>query len=98
MQQEADWKGFRQLFQKLRDRIIMNTKNGKETQVFFYYAGHGALLNGNTWAILNQPKDSLQSRFSLEENLRILGTMPKTFVLGLLDCSRLELPEGIGPT
>ena len=54
-------------------------------------------MNGNTWAILNQPKDSLYSRFSLEENLRILGAMPDTFVLGILDCSRLELPPAIRP-
>ena len=53
MQQEADWKAFRLLFQKLRDRISANTEKGQKTQVFFYYTGYGALIGGNTWAILN---------------------------------------------
>jgi len=70
--------------------IFNNWEQRKEkTFIFFYYAGHGQMLNV-TYALLN---DARKPRFPLEKLLRNLGTNHGAFVIGVFDCCREKFVE-----
>lgn len=64
------------------------------TLVFFYYIGYGATIDGRNYALLNARNNNF-AKFALEDNLEALGTKVDTldtFVLGLIEGSRIHLP------
>jgi len=72
-------------------------KKGHKTLVFFYYAGHGAMTSV-TYAIVNHAEAKHKAKYPLELQLRTLGSIQDTFVLGVFDCCRVELPEHLRGT
>ena len=81
-----DKESLKTLFNKVMDQAYMNGKEGKETILFVYFAGHGAMDN-DTYIILNGPKMA----FPLEKMLRTISKMTGTYVIALLDCCREKL-------
>lgn len=83
--EDCDFKSFEQLFRNLTSEICNNWDRGRDfTLIFFYYAGHG-LMENFTFAVVNEIK---KARFPLEKFLRVLGTTPGAYVLGVFDCCR----------
>lgn len=77
-----------QVMKKAGNLIAANWENGqRRTLVFLYYAGHGVLQNV-TKAVCNKPDLRNRVFYPLESNLRVLGTRPGAFVIGLFDCCR----------
>ena len=50
--ENADFQTFFDLFKSLREEIVENSRNGKKTLIFLYYAGHGLMTN-TTQAVCN---------------------------------------------
>ena len=95
MHGEVDIEAFKKLFTKLTDKVKANKENGEMTLIFFYYVGYGATIDGRNYALLNARNNNF-AKFPLEDNLEALGKQVDTldtFVLALLDCSRIHLPS-----
>ena len=48
-----------------------------------------------TYAIVNSAPRVVKARYPLELQLRTLGAIEDTFVLGVFDCCRVELAENL---
>jgi len=77
------------MFKDLNSEVYQRHKTtGENTLVFVYYAGHG-IMNCTVEALVNNnDPGNLKFRFPIEKMMRICGTNPGTFVLGVLDCCR----------
>ena len=70
------------------DTLRLARKNrgaSKNTLVFVYYSGHGA-MQGQTLAICQDG-----TCFNLEEQLRKIGKAEGTYVIAFLDCCRKQI-------
>ena len=94
---EADTEAFKKLFTKITDKVKVNKENGEMTLIFFYYVGYGATIDGKNHALLNARNNTF-AKFALQDTLEALGKQVDTldtFVLGLIDCSRIHLPQSM---
>ena len=83
----------RDVIQFAEGNISANWLNGKQkTMIFVYYAGHGIMSNF-TKAVCNSPDQRNRVSYPLESNLRVLGTKPGAFVMGVFDCCRASFVE-----
>ena len=74
----------------LNERIIGNWVQGaKKTLVLFYYAGHGIMKNYTSIVCDKAPRQA-KIFYPLEKQLRILGLLRGSYVLGVFDCCRAE--------
>ena len=57
--------------------------------VFFYYGGHGEMINNNVAMVLNTPEKSKQL-YLLESKMRAIASteFKEVYVIGILDCCR----------
>ena len=63
-----------------------NDKAGEKTLVLFSYGGHGIQFS-HTLALCNTIERK-KVAFPLEMKIRILSTVPNTYVVAFFDCSR----------
>ena len=87
--QDANFQTLKELQRHLIQDLNNNAQQGERTCVFFYYAGHG-MQNNYTFCVLNDKRN-----FAIEQNLRILASIPKAYVVALLDCCREKLSEAM---
>ena len=64
--------------------LAENAKEGENTLVFIYYAGHGVSDN-YTFALVNDMK---RPWFPLEQNVRTLSKAEGSYIIALFDCCR----------
>jgi len=70
-------------FDSVMTRCRENSKKQKKTAVFFYYSGHGLLIDGMTVACHISGKE-----FSFESSVRDIAKLSNTLVICMLDCCR----------
>ena len=69
--------------QDLTAKIYENNSANVKTFIFLYYAGHGAMVNGQTVFVLNEKRN-----YPVEAQLRALAQLSNSYVVALLDCCR----------
>ena len=88
--ENSDKRNFMTMMKDLNTELITTwTASREKTFVFVYYVGHG-IIRGFTQALCNGDENGKEINFSapLEKLLRILGTNPGAYVLGISDCGR----------
>ena len=69
---------------------------GKRTLLLFFYAGRGATINGESYALLNSNQTSEFGReyqFHLKMHSRLMEI--GAYIILLLACDRLPIPEEV---
>ena len=78
------------------DKIEQNAIQGRRTLLLCFYAGHAATRDSYTWALFNSNKrgdESGGNQEGLECWLHETALLKGAYVIGLLACSRMKMPE-----
>ena len=67
-------------------------KDGTNTLVFIYYAGHGIMEN-QTYIVCNSA-EKIGWRYNIEANVRIIGSNQGTYCVAIFDCCREHFVTG----
>ena len=77
-------------------KIAQNAEQGRRTLLICFYAGHGATKDNTTYALLNSNRRGRLAgcnQYNLEEMLNQCVKEKGGYVISLLACDRLKLPE-----
>ena len=68
-------------------KLANNEKEGENTLVFVYYAGHGVSDN-YSFALVN---DINRPWFPIEQNVRVISKAVGSYIIALFDCCREKI-------
>ena len=76
-----------------RKKTERNAEDGRRTLLLCFYAGHGATVNSETYALFNSNDRVLDNQFSLEYMLGRSTELNGAYVISLFACDRYPMPE-----
>ena len=87
---DPSWDLLHNTIMDLTAKIFDDFKNGLNTLLFVYFAGHGQQEASNQILVLNEEK-----KYPLEKMLRTLAKNEKGYVVSVFDCCREQAPAEI---
>ena len=85
---DVTFKRLSNVMKELVSDVYRNNSMGIKTFIFYYYAGHGAMLSGQSVCVLNESR-----KFPIEKQLREIAGLENSYVVGLMDCCRETIRE-----
>ena len=87
-EENVDYETISDMLKSTAHRVRINEERGLKTLVIVNFKGHGVIDKGlTTQAVLNDPEKPL---YPIEQMLRNISKLRGCFVIGLLDCSRVD--------
>ena len=88
---DADYQTVKVAIDTATNEIYENNKNGQNTLLFVYYAGHG-MMDNYTYSVLNGGR---RYKYPLEKMLRTAAKMNGSYIIAAFDCCREKLSKDL---
>ena len=89
-----DYATTNKMFLGFERKININARRGLQTLTMVYYSGHSMMKDNMNWIVVPDPQKPL---YNVEAKLRYLGSLDKSYVIGVFDCCREAYNEDILP-